>query len=50
MDLELVDMTDTQFFVLAATIWIAPHYPAPLGLIVGCMFIIAAACKGLGWI
>jgi hypothetical protein len=44
--MEFTDMTDTQLFVLAAIIWIAPHCPAPLGLIVG----IAASLKGLGWI
>ena len=49
LGVELADMTDTQLFVLVATIYIAPHCPAPLGLIVGCMFI-AASLKGLGWI
>ena len=49
LGMELTDMTDTQLFVLVATIYIAPHCPAPLGLIVGCMFI-QASLKGLGWI
>ncbi len=49
LGLELTHMTDTQLFVLVATIYMAPHCPAPLGLIVGCMFI-AASLKGLGWI
>jgi hypothetical protein len=43
-------MTDTQLLLLLGTIWIAPYMNEVFSKLMGCMFIILAACKGLGWI
>jgi len=32
-------MTNTEFFLLIATIYIAPHSPAPVGIPIGLFFI-----------
>ena len=42
-------MTETQFVVLAALIWIAPHCPTVVGLLGGSLILLAASLKGLGW-
>jgi hypothetical protein len=43
-------MTDSQLLVLAGMIWVAPHVPAPAGLLGGSLILIAASFNGLGWI
>jgi hypothetical protein len=43
-------MTGTQFLVLAACIWLAPHAPNWLGLVNGCAILLVAASIGLGWL
>jgi hypothetical protein len=43
-------MTDTQLMVLTGVIWIAPHAEKLYGQTVGCLILIVAACRGLGWI
>jgi hypothetical protein len=43
-------MTDPQLLILTGIIWIAPHCDRVYCITVGCVFLIAAACQGLGWI
>ena len=43
-------MTDTQLLLLLGTIWIAPYMNEVYSKIVGCIFILVAVCKGLGWL
>lgn len=43
-------MTDSQLLVLVGMIWVAPHVPAPAGLLGGSLILLAASLKGLGWI
>ena len=43
-------MTAEQFFAVLGTIYIAPHMHPIYGQVVGFGFLLAAACKGLGWI
>lgn len=43
-------MTDTQLLLLLGTIWIAPYMNEVYSKVMGCMFILVAACKGLGWL
>jgi hypothetical protein len=42
-------MTDAQFLVLAACIWIAPHALKPYAQISGYAMLIVAAALELGW-
>ena len=44
------EMTDTQLLVMLGTIWIAPHAKWWYGQLIGCIILIVAACKGLGWL
>ena len=50
LGLEFADMTETQLLILAGMIWVAPHLPAPAGLLGGSWFLLAAALIGLGWV
>jgi hypothetical protein len=50
LGMELTDMTETQLLLLLGTIWVAPHCNKIYNLVVGGIFIIVAACKGLGWV
>jgi len=43
-------MTDSQFLVVLGTIWVAPHANKWYGQTIGCIILIVAACRGLGWI
>lgn len=43
-------MTDTQFAVIVAVIWIAPHSDKWHALAAGCSFVLIAALRGLGLI
>jgi hypothetical protein len=42
-------MTEEQFFILAASIWLAPHISKQFSQIGGCTMLIVAAAIGLGW-
>jgi hypothetical protein len=42
-------MTDAQFLVLAACIWLTPHAPKQYAQIGGCVMLIVAAALELGW-
>ena len=42
-------MTNEQFLILAACIWLAPHVSKQFALIGGCSIMIVAAAIGLGW-
>jgi hypothetical protein len=42
-------MTDAQFLVLAACIWLTPHAPKQYAQIGGCAMLIVAAALELGW-
>jgi len=42
-------MTNEQFLVLAACVWLAPHMPKGFALIGSCAILIVAASIGLGW-
>ena len=41
-------MTETQYLVLVAVVWIAPHTPKGLSLFNGLAMIVLAAALGLG--
>jgi hypothetical protein len=41
-------MTNEQFLVLAACIWLAPHMPKQFAFIGGSAILIAASLIGLG--
>ena len=43
-------MTESQLLILVGTLWVAPHVPAPAGLLGGILILIAACLKGLGWV
>jgi hypothetical protein len=43
-------MTDTQLLLLLGTIWIAPFMNEVYSKIMGCIFILVASFKGLGWL
>jgi hypothetical protein len=43
-------MTEAQMLVMLGTIWVAPHVCSWYGKAIGCIILIVAACKGLGWI
>lgn len=43
-------MTNEQFLVLAACVWLAPHTPSGFALIGSCTILIVAAAIGMGWI
>jgi hypothetical protein len=43
-------MTEAQMLVMLGTIWIAPHVKWWYGQTIGCIILVVAACKGLGWI
>ena len=43
-------MTDTQLLLLLGTVWVAPHCNKAYNLTIGCIFILVAICKGLGWV
>lgn len=43
-------MTDSQFLVLLGTVYLAPQLHPIVGNFTGLLLILAAACKGLGWI
>jgi hypothetical protein len=42
-------MTDAQFLVLAACIWLTPHASKQYAQIGGCVMLIVAAALELGW-
>jgi hypothetical protein len=42
-------MTNEQFLVLAACIWLAPHMPKQFAQIGSSAMFIVAAAIGLGW-
>ena len=50
LGLEFADMTESQVLILVGTLWVAPHVPAPAGLLGGILILIAACLKGLGWV
>jgi hypothetical protein len=41
-------MTATQFLLVVATIWVAPHCPKPVALIFGGVFVTWVLLKKLG--
>jgi hypothetical protein len=43
-------MTEAQFLVILGTVWVAPHLHKWYGQTIGCIILIVAACKGLGWV
>jgi hypothetical protein len=43
-------MTTEQFFLILGTIYIAPHIHPIYCQLTGVLFLITAACKGLGLI
>ena len=43
-------MTETQFLVLVGTVWVAPHVDGLQGKTIGCLVLMCAAAKGLGWL
>ena len=43
-------MTSEQFLAILGTIYISPHLPPMQCKITGAILLIAAVCKGLGWI
>jgi hypothetical protein len=43
-------MTETQVLIMLGTMWIAPHVDKWYAHTVGCIVLIVAVCKGLGWI
>jgi hypothetical protein len=43
-------MTEAQMLVMLGTIWVAPHVCGWYGKTIGCIILLVAACKGLGWI
>ena len=43
-------MTETQYLLLIGTAWIAPHTDSRYALAAGLLFVLWAACRGLGWI
>ena len=43
-------MTEAQMLLILGTIWVAPHIKELQGNVTGCILLILAACKGLGWI
>lgn len=43
-------MTNTQFGILLATIWIAPHQPRLGGLALGLLFLGSVVALEMGWL
>jgi hypothetical protein len=43
-------MTEAQMLVMLGTIWVAPHVCGWYGKTIGCIILVVAACKGLGWL
>ena len=43
-------MTDTQFFTILGTIWIAPYVNKWYAQFTGLAFLLIGVCKGLGWL
>jgi hypothetical protein len=43
-------MTTSQMLVLFGIACLAPHFHPIVGNFAGLLFILAAACKGLGWL
>jgi hypothetical protein len=43
-------MTTEQFFLILGTIYIAPHMSRIYCSVMGSLFMLGAACKGLGLI
>ena len=43
-------MTDTQFLLVLATVYMAPHFHPVIGNVIGVSLFIFAAVKGLGWL
>jgi len=43
-------MTTEQYFAVLGTIYIAPHVHPVYGQLAGIAFLLAAACKDLGWL
>jgi hypothetical protein len=43
-------MTNTQFVILLATVWIAPHNHPLVGSLLGSLFLGFAVATGMGWL
>ena len=43
-------MSEGQFLVLVGTVWVAPHVDELQGKVIGCLVLLCAAAKGLGWL
>lgn len=43
-------MTTEQYFAVLGTIYIAPHMHPAFGHVVGFVLLLAAVCRGLGWL
>ena len=43
-------MSEAQFLVLVGTVWVAPHVGELQGNVIGCLALLCAAAKGLGWL
>jgi DNA-binding MarR family transcriptional regulator len=40
-------MTPTQFLILMALIYLAPHIPEKLAVLIGCLLLLLGAISGL---